>query len=286
MKFARKLLRPHTWRRIFVERLSEPLHLNLLSVAVGAFGSFRQKVDFDLVIRFPYAYGLLKAADLANRYGIHEISAIEFGVAAGAGLMNMEKIARKVEVATGVKIHLAGFDTGKGMPPAVDYRDHPEFYEAGDFPMDFDKLRAALPPEVELVLGELKNTLPVWMARALEKRPLGYIALDVDYYSSAVDALNILKGSPANYLPFVVLYADDIDFDDHNSWCGELLAMREFNESNQYRKIEHPAFIASHRVFKRAPWLQHIFFCHVLDHATRQPRPRRGNIVTLENPYL
>lgn len=286
MGFTRKLLQSRIWKRIFLERFTEPIHLNLLSLAVGAFGSFRQRVGFDLVVRPHSAYGLLKAADLAKRHGIKEITAIEFGVASGAGIMNMARIAEKVTASTGIKIHLVGFDTGKGMPPAVDYRDHPELYGAGDFPMNFDKLRAALPQNVELVLGELKETLPAWMARKLENRPVGYVIIDVDYYSSTVDALNILKGSAANYLPFVVLYVDDILFDEHNSWCGELLAIREFNESNKLRKLEHPAFIGRDRVFKRAPWLQQMFFCHVLDHATRQPGKRKSNVSTLENPYL
>lgn len=189
MSFASRFLRPRIWKRIFFERLTEPLHLNLLAVAVGMFGSFRQKVSFDLVIRHHVAYGLLKAADLAKSHRITEITAIELGVASGAGLMNMAKIARKVEEATGVKIHLAGFDTGKGMPPARDYRDHPEYYGEGDFPINCERLRSALPQDVELVLGELKDTVPAWMAHTLENRPIGYVVVDVDYYSSTVDAL-------------------------------------------------------------------------------------------------
>ncbi len=270
----------------FFERLTEPMHLNFLSVGIKMFGSFRQKVSFDVAIRQHIAYGLLKAADNAKEHGITEISALEFGVAAGAGLMNMAQIAKKVEDATGVKIHLTGFDTGKGMPAAVDYRDHPEFYSPGDFPMDFERLRAALPQDVELVLGELKDTVPEWMAHRLENRPIGYVAIDVDYYSSTVDAFSILKGNPGNYLPFVVLYMDDVMYDGHNTWCGELLAIREFNESNKMRKIERPAFIASERVFKHAPWLLQMFFCHVLDHPLRQSGKRKIGKVTLDNPYL
>jgi hypothetical protein len=286
MGFERKSLRSHIWRRILFERLTEPLHLNLLALVAGAFGSFRQKVAFDMVIRHNNAFGLLKAADLAKRYGISEITAVEFGVAAGAGLMNMSRISRKVELATGVKIHLTGFDTGKGMPPAIDYRDHPELYGAGDFPMDIEKLRSALPQDVELVLGELKDTLPGWLERNFEKRPVGYVVVDVDYYTSTVDALNIFTGAAANYLPFVVLYLDDVMLSEHNSWCGELLAMREFNESNRLRKIEHPAFIVSERIFKRAPWLQQVYFCHTLDHRARQPGNMKKTIATLENPYF
>ena len=43
------------------DRLGEPLHLNLLSLVVRLFGSFRAKVAFDLVERRKYAFPLLKA---------------------------------------------------------------------------------------------------------------------------------------------------------------------------------------------------------------------------------
>jgi hypothetical protein len=287
MGFAKKILRPDIRRRIFYERLTEPLHLNLLSLGVALFGSFRQKVGLDLVIRNWNAYGLLRAADLAKKHGFSEMTALEFGVAAGAGLMNMDRIARRVEAATGVKIHLTGFDTGKGMPPAVDYRDHPEHYMGGDFPMNVEKVRAALPSDVELVLGELKDTLPKWVNRNLEKRPIGYVVFDVDYYSSTVDAMTVLKGSATNYLPFVVVYLDDILYDEHNSWCGELPALNEFNESSKFRKMERPTFITLQRAFKRTPWLQQMFFCHVLDHPDRQADTQKSRpAAVLANPYF
>lgn len=285
MGFARKLLVPHIWKRIFYERLTEPLHLNFLSLGVAIFGSFRSKVNFDLVIRPHNAYGLLKAADIAKQSGISEITAIEFGVAAGAGLINMAKIAEKVKRETGVGINLVGFDTGKGMPLPVDYRDHPEFYHPGDFPMDYERLRASLPENVELVLGELKDTVPQWMARNATA-PIGYVVIDVDFYSSAVDALRVLESGPENYLPIVTMYLDDVMFDGHNPWCGELLAVSEFNQRSSLRKVERPEFIDSNRVFKRAPWLRQISYCQVLDHPRRQPGQSRNGTAKLENPYL
>jgi hypothetical protein len=44
-----KLGHRHVWCRLFVERLTEPLHLNVLSMFVAVFGSFRAKVAFDRV---------------------------------------------------------------------------------------------------------------------------------------------------------------------------------------------------------------------------------------------
>src|SRR5689334_9800632 len=113
MSFLRRLAKRHAWRRIFYERLTEPLHLNALSVLVGVFGTFRLKVEYDLVLRHYHAFGILKAADHAKAMGLSSVAAIEFGVAAGAGLMNMCLIAQKVAGITGVNVKVIGFDTGK-----------------------------------------------------------------------------------------------------------------------------------------------------------------------------
>ncbi len=51
MSFLKKLRRGYIWERIFRERLSEPVHLNLLALPVALFGSFELKIYFDLVIR-------------------------------------------------------------------------------------------------------------------------------------------------------------------------------------------------------------------------------------------
>src|SRR3954454_20879786 len=111
-----KLRRRDHWRRIFRERLTEPVHLNLLSLLVLLFGSYRMKVSWDLVIRQQYAYGILRAADLAREQGCSRVNVIEVVVAAGAVLMNMAKIAERVTKETGVSIAIHGFDTGSGMP--------------------------------------------------------------------------------------------------------------------------------------------------------------------------
>jgi hypothetical protein len=112
--------------RWLMHRGSEPLHLNLLSIPVALFGSYRTKVLFDLVPRIHHAFSILFAADIAKQYNIKTITLIEFGVAAGAGLMNICRIAGRTTKATGVKFRVVGFDTGEGMPLALDYRDNPD----------------------------------------------------------------------------------------------------------------------------------------------------------------
>jgi hypothetical protein len=70
MKFLlKRLSRRQVWKRIFLERLTEPLHLNLLALPVALFGSFRTKVAFDLIVRQHHAFGLLRAADWAKGAG-------------------------------------------------------------------------------------------------------------------------------------------------------------------------------------------------------------------------
>jgi hypothetical protein len=284
MSFYKKLVEPRIWKRIFYERLTEPLHLNVISLLVAAFGSFSRKVDFDLVLREPYAFGVLSAAQRARFYGINEISVIEFGVSSGAGLINMSSLAEKVEGATGVRIRVVGFDSGAGMPEPVDYRDHPDMYVRGDFPMDFDKLREKLPARTELILGAVEVTASAFLKRLVA--PIGFIVLDLDYYSSTRAALTILDGAPAQYLPVVTVYVDDIYSDLHNSWCGALLAVGEFNEEHSRRKIERFALLENTRVFRRANWLKHIFNLHVLDHPARTAEDLSREKVIHYNPFL
>src|SRR6266513_2724569 len=92
----------------------------------AASGSFRDHVRFDLVGRPQHAFGLLAAADLAAFVGVEAIVAIEFGVAEGAGLLDLADLASAVATETGVAIEVVGFDSGAGLPPPKDYRDHPE----------------------------------------------------------------------------------------------------------------------------------------------------------------
>lgn len=246
----------------------------------------RQKVNFDLVLRHHSAYGLLQAADFAKSQGVSEIQALEFGVASGAGLVNMARIAERVTKETGVRIKLTGLDTGKGMPAPVDYRDHPDCYGPGDFPMDFVKLQAALPANTTLVLGELSETMPAWIKKNSNGAPIGYVVIDVDYYSSSVEALKIFEGPATTCLPLAIVYLDDIHYHIHNSWCGELLAVREFNDRNELRKIEKHPLLPYWRVFKRAPWLEHIFFLHVLDHPARAKADSSRAVAILQNPLI
>jgi methyltransferase family protein len=282
-----KLRERHVWQRIFRERLTEPLHLNVLSLFVWAFGSYRAKIAHDLVVRQQNAYGILKAADCARSLGIRKVSLLEFGVAAGAGLMNMAAIARRVTNETGVLFSLYGFDTGKGMPPPTDYRDHPDLYQQGEFGMDVAALRNALPENASLILGEISETVGEFAASLSADEPIGFVSIDIDYYTSAVCALRVFTEGPEKYLPVTVVYFDDIYDERHNASCGELLAIEEFNQSHKLRRIEQFRFLENSRIFRRADWIKHMYFLHVLDHPNRCTRSREAVAkVWHKNPYL
>lgn len=281
-----RLMKARIWRRVFVERLAEPIHLNLLSIPVALFGSFRAKVDFDLCVRHHLAYGLLRAADLAKEEGINRITALEFGVANGAGLVNMVDIASKVTQTTGVKIDLFGFDTGKGMPPPIDYRDHPEAYFHGDYPMtDRDALMARLDGRATVIFGEVAETVPQFLSSC--PSPIGFVSMDLDYYSSTLDALNVLSSpNPENYLYWVVFYADDVQFETHNPSCGQLLAMREFTATHPLRVIHPYNFLRPTRIFQRARWIDQMYICHIFDHPRRQVENVKAKaLAVLDNPF-
>lgn len=265
------LLRRRGWGDRFRQRLAEPIHLNLASALVAAFGSFRTKVDFDLVRRRHYAYSVLAAADLAKERELDSITVVEFGVAGGDGMLNLCEIARHVSPLTGIEIKVVGFDSGRGMPPPRDYRDHPDLYQAGDFPMNVERLKSALPSNAELILGELADTVPRFSSRLSPQSPLGFAAIDIDYYSSAVEAFALFAHEqPRKYLPVTLLYLDDIIDISNSRFTGELLAVDEFNAAHPMRKIDRHRFLRRARIFKNAAWIDQIYVLHVLDHPVMQ----------------
>ena len=112
-----RLRRKGAFNRLMIERLSEPLHMNILAAFVALAGNFENRVAYDLVFRQYTAFCMLDAARRAKLEGLSKLCAVEFGVASGAGLLNMVHVAEQVKKATGVQFHIYGFDTTEGLPP-------------------------------------------------------------------------------------------------------------------------------------------------------------------------
>ncbi len=148
-------------------------------------------------------------------------------------------------------------------------------------------MKKHLPANAQLVIGEVDKTVPGFISRLSPEEPIGYVAFDVDYYYSMCYALKILQdANPEKYLPITLTYLDDIALEPHNSYCGELLAVKEFNAENPLRKIEHHAFFENSRIFRNAMWLKQIFFFHVLDHPSRSRIKLVADKRSMFNPYL
>ena len=239
-------------------------------------GSFRERVRFDLVDRPHHSVGLLAAADLARFTGVDAIVAIEFGVAEGAGLINLSDVARDVAGETGIDIEVVGFDSGAGLPAPVDYRDHPEIWSEGDFRLpNIERLRQTLPSGTELVLGPVAETVPTFVD-ILDGRVVGFVSCDLDYYSSTKEALRLFDARPDQLLPVVITHFDDvlggagrIGSLFRTEKAGQRLAIDEFNADHSMRHLDPMRILRHRRALDRELWIDRMYALHVLDHPFR-----------------
>jgi hypothetical protein len=220
---------------------------------------------------------MLRAADLARFLGKKAVTVCEFGVATGDGLMNMVELARSIQAHTGIEFRVVGLDNGVGLHAVEDYRDHPELWSAGDFPMtNKDDLRKRVAGRAELLFGDIKHTVHGFVESLDPSAPLGFVSVDVDIYSGTKSALRALTGRAELYTPGVSLYCDDVRFFFANRWCGELLAIEEFNAEITMRKIDEDRCLGLRAAGVEA-WDASMFVCHVFDHEMRRkPRQREG----------
>jgi len=233
------------------------------------------RVRWELSPRPVYLLGLYTAALKARDQGLPRFCAIEFGVAAGAGLRTLQAEAFAVEAALHVGIQVIGFDAGSGLPPiARDYRDHPDYWQAGDFPMDETALRRGLPPQTELIIGPIADTLPRWI-QSHQAAPVGFVSFDLDLWSSTRDALQVFAHPQARMLRQVPCYFDDIETFIAHRRAGELLAIAEFNDTYPHLVIDRWHGANREHPFPERLYWQHLYVAHDLRaiSATSTARP-------------
>ena len=217
------------------------------------------------VQRLNYAWGVLQSANLAKNLGISRISVIELGVAGGNGLVDLEKVAEKVENVLGIEIDVYGFDSGSGLPKPQDYRDLPNLWSEGYFPMNQENLQKRL-KKARILLGLVEDTIQQFINSA--PSPVAFIAFDLDLYSSTMAAFKLLEADSSLLLPRVYCYFDDIlgfTYGDHN---GERLAISEFNVSNNMRKISQIYGLKHFVPWQVANnwWIDCVYMAHIIDH--------------------
>lgn len=211
-------------------------------------------------VRPNYGWGVLHAASVAAFMGIERISVLEFGVAGGNGLVALERAAA---FAPGVHVEVHGFDTGRGLPAPTDHRDTPYVHATGHFPMDEAVLRGRL-SRAQLHLGLVRETLAAWASDA----PVGFVALDLDYYSSTVDALALFDLPAERLMPRVMVYVDDALGYPWGDTNGPRLAISEFNAARRDRAIDHLHGMRHMvpRISFDSRWPEALWLAHVYDH--------------------
>jgi hypothetical protein len=244
--------------------------------------SIRTKARWDVASRPQYLAGVLAAADEAILEGVREISVFEFGVAGGNGLLALGEIAAAVESETGIRIVVYGFDNGCGLPDLTgDYRDYPDHWKPGDYPMDEEALRRRLLPNTRLLIGNVCDTIPKYLPSIAE--PVGFVAVDVDIYSSSRDVLRMFSRRDRNMLRRVFMYFDDIDLMFTHRFAGEQLAMDEFNCASAGVKIDSWRSIKKQRPFPEASWLNRMYIAHDLEAISQVRLSRPARVITVND---
>ena len=196
--------------------------------------------------------------------GYKKISIIEYGVGEGSGLMSLEKYADEIQKIFGIDLEIYGFDSGKGLPKPVDYRDLPYHWKEGFFSMNEKDLQQKL-KKTKLILGDIKETSKTFFSK-YSPAPIGAIIHDFDFYSSTKIALSMMNENSNYFLPRIFSYFDDTigsEVELYNDYTGERLAINEFNTNNEDNKICKPYhFLAQ----PKENWHHQIWIIHFFKH--------------------
>jgi len=231
-------------------------------VEITPFMPFSLRCALDAFHRPHYAYGVVQAARLAQK-----LDSIEYGVGGGDGLIELESLQEQIMGQFDVALRVFGFDLGYGLPDPKDFRDCPYVFKRGLYRMEKDTVQKRL-KHATLILGDVKDTVEGFFS-AYSPPPIGFISFDMDYYSSTVSALQMLRRTEVErFLPRTLCYLDDIVGPDeacHSEYSGELLAINEFNSAVEDRKIAKIYGLAHKRIAK-CYWADQLYALHLFSH--------------------
>ncbi|MEO5371828.1 MAG: hypothetical protein H7833_17310 [Magnetococcus sp. DMHC-1] len=254
--------------RIFYNYLFDPYPLRTLAIKILyklGIGPYPIRLELGAMDRPFYGYCLYHGARLAKKLGHKRISVLEFGVASGRGVVNLEYHAREIARDLSIEIEIYGFDSGEGLPAPRDYRDLPYHWKEGFFKMDFTSLQARL-TRTKLVIGNVEETLQDFCQK-YNPAPIAAIMMDLDYYSSTVHGMRVFDLPDAYILPRVFCYFDDIlgsEVELLNNRTGMRLAMDEFNRDNPDKIISPAHYLLCKKVVEL--WYHQIFIYHNFKH--------------------
>ncbi len=238
------------------------------------------RAEYDLWngARHGYGYGVYRAADLAAALDMNAISVLECGVLSGFGLESLERVSDQIGAHFGIDIQVVGFDSPAGLPEPVDFRDCPHVWAKGFYAIDEAAIRSRL-RRAELIVGD---SIGVGIRAFLEREgtaPVGFVAVNLDYWSLTLEALEAVADAGSDRrLPRVLTLFDDLVWPErayHNTWTGELRAVRDFNEARPKQKV---ARVHGLRWTRRMPafWNDAVYVLHDFEH------PSYGRLITPE----
>lgn len=250
---------------------SAPVYL-LRACHAKLFAGNQKQEMLALLPRPPYAYGMMRAAEGARDSGLKAVTVCEFGMASGDGLAVMVDLAARLGPEMGVRFRVCGFDGGVGLPKPQGFKDHPEIWKEGAFSMPApDEIKRRFAGKAEIFWGDIARTMEAFRESLTPEAPLGFVAVDVDQYRSAVAALRCLDSRPDVYNPAVSVYLDDVEFFTSCDWAGELAAIHEFSEAHEWRKIGIDRTLPGPRRIPYLKWYSRMYVAQILDHAKRNP---------------
>lgn len=255
-----------SWAKIFRAICCPEIAIRQL-IRTFSIGSLDFRLAIDALDRPQYAFGVKQAIYLATKLKLPKVSVIEFGVAAGEGLLVLERYAQEMGKRAGIEVEVYGFDTGFGLPAVLDYKDLGYVWKRGAYQMDVDGLKSKL-KSAHLVLGDVRDTMSDFLKS--DHAPIGFISFDLDLYSSTKSAFQVFEGNDDAFLPRVVCYFDDVASDGHQISCdrvGELLAIQEFNKDASSDQTLAPFGIFNAKHMFPAFWTQQLWVYHRFQHA-------------------
>ena len=193
-----------------------------------SFEKFFDLIKYGVLPRPNYALGILMAAHQAKELNYKKISVIELGCWNFEGLIDIENYIDDIKKFIDIDFNVYGFELGSGhIKEEIDPRNRLYELSGGDYTFikkeNLKKLKFS-----KLVLGDVKETVPKFLEeKHLDEAPLGFIIFDLGFYTSAKDALNLLKSKSNRYLPRTTIYSDNNYFVLENE--ADKLAFKEFN---------------------------------------------------------
>jgi hypothetical protein len=227
---------------------------------------YETRIRLSAVQRPHYGYCIYNSTKLASKLGYKKISIIEFGVAGGNGLLNIEYHVQEVKKIFDIEIEVYGFDTGDGLPQPIDFRDLPYHWKAGFFKMNKENLQNKISFS-RLIFGNVEETCKTFFDE-FTPAPIACIFNDLDFYSSTSASLKIFEGSEDFFLPRVYIYFDDTvgnEIELYNDFTGQRLAINEFNKNHENKKIAIPYHLLARS--DGQTWHSQVFIFHDFLHS-------------------